>query len=83
MCGARGDRDAGHRDSRRSSLMCGIAGVLHLDGEPASPVVLGKNGESPSPNRGPDGEGQFTDGIFGLAHRRLAIIDLSPAGHQR
>jgi asparagine synthase (glutamine-hydrolysing) len=61
--------------------MCGIAGMLHLDGEPASPVVLGRMTKALA-HRGPDGEGQFTDGPCGLAHRRLAIIDLSPAGHQ-
>ena len=61
--------------------MCGIAGTLHLDGQPASPVVLTKMAKSIA-HRGPDGEGQFVDGPLGLAHRRLAIIDLSPAGHQ-
>jgi len=33
-------------------------------------------------HRGPDDEGVWTDGICGLAHARLSIIDLSPAGHQ-
>ncbi len=35
-------------------------------------------------HRGPDDAGVFLsqDGCIGLAHRRLAIIDLSPGGHQ-
>jgi len=33
-------------------------------------------------HRGPDAEGQFLDGVVGLGHCRLAILDLSPAGQQ-
>lgn len=61
--------------------MCGITGIIHLDGSPVSPVVLRKMTDAII-HRGPDGEGQWVDGNVGLGHRRLAIIDLSPAGHQ-
>lgn len=61
--------------------MCGIAGYLQFDGDAASPVVLRRMGDAIA-HRGPDGEGVFSDGPCGLAHRRLSIIDLSPAGHQ-
>jgi asparagine synthase (glutamine-hydrolysing) len=33
-------------------------------------------------HRGPDDEGVWSDDIAGLAHARLSVIDLSPAGHQ-
>jgi asparagine synthase (glutamine-hydrolysing) len=33
-------------------------------------------------HRGPDGEGFYVDSFVALGHRRLAIIDLSPAAHQ-
>jgi len=61
--------------------MCGIAGLLHHDGTPAEPVLVRCMGDAIA-HRGPDGSGEYVDGSFGLAHRRLAIIDLSPAGHQ-
>ena len=61
--------------------MCGITGILHSDGSPASPVVLRRMTESLA-HRGPDGDGVYHDGPLGLGHRRLAIIDLSAAGHQ-
>ncbi len=61
--------------------MCGIAGIFNLNGEPVSPVLLRKMTNSIA-HRGPDGEGFYTDSFIGLGHRRLAIIDLSPAGHQ-
>ncbi len=61
--------------------MCGIAGIFNLDGQPVSPVALRKMTDAVA-HRGPDGEGFFIDSFLGLGHRRLAIIDLSPAGHQ-
>ena len=61
--------------------MCGIAGILNLDGAPVSSVVLQRMTDALQ-HRGPDGEGQFLDGALGLGHRRLAIIDLSSAADQ-
>lgn len=61
--------------------MCGIAGIFNLNGEPVSPVFLRKMTDAIA-HRGPDGEGFYTDSFIGFGHRRLAIIDLSPAGHQ-
>lgn len=61
--------------------MCGIAGIFNLNGEPVSPVILRRMTDAIA-HRGPDGEGFYNDGVVGLGHRRLAIIDLSPAGHQ-
>lgn len=61
--------------------MCGIAGIFNLNGEPVSPVILRRMTDAIA-HRGPDGEGFYTDSFVGLGHRRLAIIDLSPAGHQ-
>jgi asparagine synthase (glutamine-hydrolysing) len=61
--------------------MCGVAGLLYTDGAPASPVALQRMTDAIA-HRGPDGEGHWVDGPVGLGHRRLSIIDLSPAGHQ-
>jgi asparagine synthase (glutamine-hydrolysing) len=61
--------------------MCGIAGLLLGDGRAPSPVTLKRMTDAIA-HRGPDGEGSFIDGPCGLGHRRLAIIDLSPGGHQ-
>lgn len=61
--------------------MCGIVGIFNINKEPVSSLLLKKMTDSVS-HRGPDGEGQYIDGFIGLGHRRLAIIDLSPAGYQ-
>ncbi len=61
--------------------MCGIAGILNLNGETVSPVLLGRMTDAIA-HRGPDGEGFYINNSIGLGHRRLAVIDTSPAGHQ-
>jgi asparagine synthase (glutamine-hydrolysing) len=61
--------------------MCGIAGFVDLRGEPI-PISTLKSMTDAIAHRGPDGEGHWAEGNVGLGHRRLAIIDLSPAGHQ-
>lgn len=61
--------------------MCGIAGMFHFDGSPASSAVL-KHMTDAIRHRGPDGEGHYVSGVIGLGHRRLSIIDLSEAGYQ-
>ncbi|HBC85689.1 MAG TPA: asparagine synthase (glutamine-hydrolyzing) [Lentisphaeria bacterium] len=60
--------------------MCGIVGIVHLDGSPVLPEILASM-NSAIIHRGPDGEGIWHDGPAGLAHRRLSIIDLA-AGKQ-
>jgi asparagine synthase (glutamine-hydrolysing) len=59
--------------------MCGIAGVV-TEGRPAERGQLGAMMEALA-HRGPDGEGMHLDGVAGLGHRRLAIID-PEGGHQ-
>lgn len=64
--------------------MCGIAGFLQprqLPGEAAATARLMADAIA---YRGPDDAGVWTDDDAGIAlgHRRLSVIDLSPAGHQ-
>ncbi len=61
--------------------MCGLAGELRFDGRPADVAALGRACARMS-RRGPDGSGVWASGPVALAHRRLAIIDLSSAGAQ-
>jgi asparagine synthase (glutamine-hydrolysing) len=61
--------------------MCGIAGIFLPGGGTVDPALLARMSERLR-HRGPDGEGTFIDGPVGLAHRRLAIIDLSDAAAQ-
>jgi len=61
--------------------MCGITGFI--GNVPYSEKVAHHMAMMIS-HRGPDDEGIWVDEEIGvaLAHRRLSIIDLSPAGHQ-
>ena len=62
--------------------MCGISGKLYFDsGRPVEREILERM-NAVLAHRGPDDAGIYCDGPVGLAHRRLSIIDLSPAGHQ-
>lgn len=65
--------------------MCGLAAIMAISGAvgPVGPSELDAMGNAMR-NRGPDGGGSWIspDGRLGLAHRRLAIIDLSPDGAQ-
>lgn len=61
--------------------MCGICGLWQLDGAAVEHRVLERMTRLLA-HRGPDGEGLHVDGSLGLGHRRLAILDLTPAGHQ-
>jgi asparagine synthase (glutamine-hydrolysing) len=61
--------------------VCGIAGLLQLDGSPPESWILDRM-QRVMAHRGPDGIGRYLDGPVGLAHRRLSIIDLSDAAAQ-
>jgi len=65
--------------------MCGLAAIFpyHPSAPPVDPGELLRIREAMF-NRGPDGEGLWIGegGRVGLAHRRLAILDLSAAGAQ-
>ena len=59
--------------------MCGIAGLIN-----GGSAQLLERMNNTIAHRGPDDDGLkwFPESSSGLAHRRLSIIDLSPAGHQ-
>lgn len=61
--------------------MCGICGILSLDGQPVDQEELHAMSER-IVHRGPDDSGIFQARGVGLGFRRLSIVDLSTAGHQ-
>jgi len=61
--------------------MCGISGIYGLGDAKKASVHLTEMNNAIS-HRGPDDDGLFVQDEIALGHRRLAILDLSPAGHQ-
>ena len=61
--------------------MCGIAGILKFNPRDHAEAPRLKRMGLALAHRGPDGSGVMADGQIGLAHRRLAIIDVA-AGAQ-
>jgi len=62
--------------------MCGICGKLNFSKDEQVERRLIEQMCQVLSHRGPDDEGVYVKGNFGLGHRRLSIIDLTPAGHQ-
>jgi asparagine synthase (glutamine-hydrolysing) len=64
--------------------MCGIAGFLLLSNKGLTFDASDRLRRMISTlrHRGPDDTGIWTDGVCGLAHVRLSVLDLSSAGHQ-
>ena len=66
--------------------MCGIVGILDLSRSTSSELLESnvRRMTGALQHRGPDADGIWTDAPAGIAlgHRRLAVLDLSPAGQQ-
>lgn len=64
--------------------MCGIVGFVQLPLQETAATRLLTDMLLRLQHRGPDGSGTWVDASAGVAlgHRRLAILDLSPAGQQ-
>lgn len=64
--------------------MCGLVGFLGFGEAMRGPEEVARRMAIAIRHRGPDDEGTWVDGEaeIALGHRRLSIVDLSPAGHQ-
>lgn len=62
--------------------MCGLVGIASVNSVLSRDWLIA--GRDSMTHRGPDDAGVWWSegGLVGLAHRRLSVIDLSPAGHQ-
>jgi asparagine synthetase B (glutamine-hydrolysing) len=61
--------------------MCGIAGLLRLDADEPDWSVVQAMTDAVA-HRGPDDRDVWRNSRVALGHRRLSIIDLTPAGRQ-
>ncbi len=61
--------------------MCGICGELRFDQQPVPHQHI-THMLKRLEKRGPDDQGQWSDGVIALGHRRLSVIDLSDLSHQ-
>src|ERR1700728_4232631 len=66
------------RRRARLPAMCGIAGIIG----PRASAEVARGMALRLRHRGPDGDGVWCEPGVALAHRRLAILDLSECGHQ-
>lgn len=62
--------------------MCGITGILSPVVVPNGPYSIVASMSARLLHRGPDAEGIWAEDGIALGHRRLSILDLSPAGAQ-
>src|SRR5690554_4973745 len=64
--------------------MCGISGFYQRDGTSSTRRDIIERMSGAIAHRGPDSAGFWMEPTHGmvLGHRRLSILDLSPAGHQ-
>lgn len=61
--------------------MCGFSGIFNLDGDNINIETLIKMSDSIA-HRGPDDDGIHIKENYGIAHRRLSILDTSEKGKQ-
>src|SRR5688572_11395348 len=71
------------REGPGRQLMCGIAGTVVRSGDVDNQLLAAERAQA---HRGPDGTGRLVARVgewsVGLAHQRLAVIDLSAEGAQ-